>query len=70
MQHVWAGSGEAKLWLQPQIRFAASDGFDASTLRDLVAVVQTHRELIERGWNVCFGESGTFRRRLHVGASA
>jgi hypothetical protein len=53
--HVRAGSGEAKLWLQPQIRVAASHGFDASTLRELVEVAHTHRELIERAWHDYFG---------------
>lgn len=34
--HVRAGGGEAKLWLDPQVRVAVSYGFDAGTLRELV----------------------------------
>ncbi len=53
--HVRAGGCEAKLWLEPQVRIATSYGFDAGTLRELVEVSQTHREMIERAWHDCFG---------------
>lgn len=53
--HVRASGGEAKLWLEPQVRVAASYGFDAATLRELVEVTQTHRELIEGTWHDYFG---------------
>ena len=53
--HVRAGGCEAKLWLDPEIRVAASYGFDAATLRELVEAAQSHRELIERAWNDYFG---------------
>ena len=53
--HVRAGGSEAKLWLDPQVRVAASYGFDAGTLRELVEVAQTNRELIERAWHDYFG---------------
>ena len=33
--HVRSGAGEAKLWLEPQVRLANSVGFDAATLREL-----------------------------------
>ena len=45
--HVRAADGEAKLWLEPQIRVAVSYGFDAGTLRELVDVAQNHREMID-----------------------
>jgi hypothetical protein len=51
---VRAGGSEAKLWLDPQVRVAASYGFDASTLRELVGVAQTNRELIEGAWHDYF----------------
>ena len=47
--HVRLGSSEAKLWLEPQVRVAASFGFDASTLRELVA--EGNRALIEWTWH-------------------
>ena len=53
--HVRAGGSEAKLWLDPQVRVAASYGFDAATLRELVEVAQTHRELIQGAWHDYFG---------------
>jgi hypothetical protein len=53
--HVRADGSEAKLWLDPQVRIAASYGFDASTLRELVGVAQTNRELIEGAWHDYFG---------------
>lgn len=53
--HVRTGSSEAKIWLEPQVRVAASYGFDAGTLRELVEVVQINREQIERAWHDYFG---------------
>jgi hypothetical protein len=53
--HVRSGSGEAKLWLDPEIRVAASFGFDAGTLRELVEVARSNRALIERTWHEHFG---------------
>lgn len=52
--HVRLGSSEAKLWLEPQVRVAASFGFDAGTLRELVEVAQGNRALIQRTWHECF----------------
>ncbi len=52
--HVRLGSSEAKLWLEPQVRVAASFGFDAATLRELVEVAQSNRVLIERTWHEYF----------------
>ncbi|MCU0921668.1 MAG: DUF4160 domain-containing protein [Burkholderiaceae bacterium] len=53
--HVRAGGCEAKLWLEPQVRVAVSYGFDAGTLRELVNVAQSHREMIEGAWHDYFG---------------
>ena len=53
--HVRTGSSEAKLWLEPEVRVAASYGFDAGTLRELVEVAQANREMIERTWHDYFG---------------
>lgn len=53
--HVRAGGNEAKIWLDPQVGVAVSYGFDAGTLRELVQVAQTNRELIERAWHDYFG---------------
>ena len=52
--HVRSGSGEAKVWLDPQVQVASSSGFDAGTLRELVEVVQANRVQIERTWHEYF----------------
>mgnify|MGYP001232296812 FL=1 len=52
--HARGEGGEAKFWLQPAVRVAASDGLDARTLRELTRAVQTNQELIERTWNDYF----------------
>jgi hypothetical protein len=53
--HVRSGGHEAKLWLEPQVSVAASYGFDAASLRELVDVAKSNRELIEGAWNDYFG---------------
>ncbi|MBK6787171.1 MAG: DUF4160 domain-containing protein [Rubrivivax sp.] len=53
--HGRAAEGEATLWLEPQVRVAASSGFDAGTLRELVDVARSHRETIEWAWHEAFG---------------
>jgi hypothetical protein len=53
--HVRASGSEAKLWLEPQIRIAASHGLDTGTLRELVEVAHANREMIERAWHDYFG---------------
>jgi len=52
--HVRSGSGEAKIWLEPQVRVGASFGFEAGTLRELVEVAHNNRVLIERTWHEYF----------------
>lgn len=52
--HVRGPDGEAKFWLTPTVYLADSDGFDARTLRELLTVVNAHKELIERIWNEHF----------------
>ena len=52
--HVRGAGGEAKVWLQPAVTVANSDGFDARTLAELVRVVENNRELIERSWHEYF----------------
>jgi len=53
--HVRSAEGEAKLWLTPLPRVAGSHGFDAGTLRELMAVTQEHGEMFERAWHDYFG---------------
>jgi hypothetical protein len=53
--HVEKNDVEAKFWLRPEVRLAYNDGYDARTLRELVAIVDIQRERIERAWNEYFG---------------
>jgi hypothetical protein len=53
--HALGEGGEAKFWLKPQVRVAASDRLSAKTLRELVDVVENNAPLIERTWNEYFG---------------
>ncbi|WP_245434899.1 DUF4160 domain-containing protein [Methylocystis rosea] len=48
------GEGDAKFWLSP-VGLAASDGFDARTLRQLEKIVQDRATFIERAWHEHFG---------------
>jgi hypothetical protein len=52
--HVLGEGGEAKFWLNPEVRVAVSDGLSAKTLRELSAVVKQNEALIERAWNEHF----------------
>lgn len=53
--HIREGGVEAKFWLQPEVRLARNDGFDAKTLRELMAVVETNRVQLEEAWHEYFG---------------
>jgi hypothetical protein len=53
--HVEKDNVEAKFWLKPYVHVAYNDGYDARTLRDLLAIVEDNRGRIEREWNEYFG---------------
>ena len=53
--HVEKDDVEAKFWLKPEVRVAYNDGYDAHTLRELLAIIRFNRNRIERAWNEYFG---------------
>jgi hypothetical protein len=53
--HVRGDGCEAKFWALPEISLAYNRGYSARTLRELLDVVETHRELIVRAWYDHFG---------------
>jgi len=53
--HVQKAGAEAKFWLSPEIVLDRSDRFDAKTLRKLLGIVQSNRNIIEDRWNEYFG---------------
>ena len=46
---------EAKFWLQPELKLAYNDGYNARTLREVLEIVALNRDRIERAWNEFFG---------------
>jgi hypothetical protein len=46
---------EAKFWLEPEVRVAYNDGYDARTLRQLLEIVEAKRDRIMRAWDEFFG---------------
>jgi hypothetical protein len=52
--HVEKDNVEAKFWLEPELRVAYNDGYDARKLRDLLEIVEDNKERIERTWNEFF----------------
>ena len=52
--HVEKDDLEAKFWLIPEVRVAYNDGYDARTLRELLEIVETNKDRIERAWNEFF----------------
>ena len=53
--HVGKGETEAKFWLLPSVRLAYNDGYDARTLRELLEIVESNKDRIEKAWNEFFG---------------
>jgi Domain of unknown function (DUF4160) len=49
------GDAEAKFLLEPSVRVADSVGFSARAPGELVAVVESHRAMIEQAWHEHFG---------------
>src|SRR5277367_376297 len=49
--HVEKDQLEAKFWLQPEVRVAYNDGYDARTLRELLEIVEMNKNRIEDAWN-------------------
>jgi hypothetical protein len=54
--HVRRGDAEAKLWLEPEIAIADSEGFNARTLAEIVQLIAARRREIERAWREHFGD--------------
>jgi len=53
--HVVSGAGEAKFWLEPEIRLARSYHYSGKALRDIAAIIEVHRDELIRAWQEQFG---------------
>lgn len=54
--HVRAGASEAKIWIGPDLAVAKSAGFNSRALKDILAIVATHRIRIEQAWHDHFSD--------------
>ena len=54
--HVVKDGIDAKFWLWPEVAVAYNDGFNAKTLRELIAIVENRRDFISTEWREFFGE--------------
>ncbi len=52
--HAEKGDDEAKFWIQPEVRVAYNNGYDARALCELLGIVGANRIRIERAWNEFF----------------
>lgn len=53
--HVAGNDGEAKFWIEPTVELANSIGFSGKQLRELLALVEEHRDEIREAWQRHFG---------------
>jgi len=54
--HVRRKGPDAKVWLEPQIALAESNGFNSRELSDIMRIVNENRSEIERAWHEHFGD--------------
>lgn len=49
--HANRGSAEAKVWIEPDVSVASSNGFSSGELRDILDAVRGRRALIVSVWH-------------------
>jgi len=54
--HVESANGEAKVWLDPQVRLASSVGLKSKELLAILAVVRERESEIRERWDEYFGQ--------------
>jgi hypothetical protein len=58
--HVKGGGRDAKIWLEPDISFAESYGFNSKDLARIINTVAENRERILRAWHEHFSDGDSF----------
>jgi hypothetical protein len=53
--HVQHATGEAKVWLEPDVAVAQNHGLSPTRLVTVVRLVEEHRDEIRAAWKVHFG---------------
>ena len=52
--HVQGQNGEAKFWLEPDIKLAQNTGFSLREINDTLTLVQEHEDDIRSAWHKHF----------------
>jgi len=55
--HVYAPSGEAKFWIEPNIGLAVSKGFNSRELKEIETQIKEKENEIRKEWNRHFGST-------------
>jgi len=53
--HVHGSGGEAKFWLEPDIRLAKSHGLSREQLVKIGSIIEEHRDELINAWDAFFG---------------
>ena len=53
--HVYHETGEAKMWLEPEIAIAQNYGLSPARLAAALKLVQEHEDEIRAAWQTHFG---------------
>ena len=53
--HVYSGNGEAKFWIEPEIKLARNYGFTQTQLKDIQKIIEEHSNVIQTAWRQHFG---------------
>lgn len=52
--HVYSGNGEAKFWIEPEIKLARNYGFTQTQLKDIKKLIEEHSNVIQTAWREHF----------------
>ena len=55
--HVRSPDGEAKYWLEPEIKLARNHRLSDVQLRDILRIVEAHRDELVAAWQRHFSDS-------------
>lgn len=56
--HVRSPDGEAKFWLEPEVRLAKNYRYSQVQLRQIKGIVEARRDELAAAWNRHFGDRG------------
>ena len=52
--HVYCNDGEAKFWIEPKVELAKNWGFSNELIKELLIVIEEHRDEIANAWKKHF----------------